>query len=296
MRNCPICKCSKSKSAQIFDRIAENGHPFAFARQFSPELIARPTRRVVRRQERLGVGHQSEDAAGLVADARDRIQRPVRIGRKFRGDRTVGIGIAEHHQILHFDLPQSGGVGHEFALAVAQRQPDQIKAAGENARARRVGPQSAPVIAEEARIVVRQRRLLYEILAVERRDQAQPGNGLEAVADADDQFAVGDEAFELVAQLELNTIGENRARAEMVAEGKSADESQNPEFVQGPPPCDQIIQMHLFGLGADIVERGRRLLFAIQSEAGDYQYLDFTHRFFLKPQPCGFVPNQVPIA
>ena len=123
-----------------------------------------------------------------------------------------------------------------------------------------------------------QRDGLAEVVAVERRNHAEAGQGLETVADAHHQFAVGDELLKLVVKPELDPFRENRAAAEMVPEAEAADEDPELILLKFVPARDQVVQVDLFGSGADQLAGGGGFTLAVQAEAGDDQNLDI--RFF----------------
>ena len=168
--------------------------------------------------------HKSENTPRFITDCRNRIERTVRVGGKFRGRSAVAIGISGNYEILFFNPAQYRLFRHKLTLSVTQRQTDHIHAAGENTGRFRIYFEFAPVVAEHSGIVMRKRALLNKIFAVKRRHNTEPGQGLETIADTDNQLAVGNKLLQLLMKFEIDAVGENCPRAQMVAESESAED------------------------------------------------------------------------
>ena len=119
-----------------------------------------------------------------------------------------------------------------------------------------------------------QRGGLGEVVAVERRNHAQTGQSLEAVANTDNEFAVIDKLLELVAQIEFDAVGENSSGTEVVTERKSADKSEKMELVQIAFSGEQIVEVDQFRGGTGKFSSGGGLFFTVQTEPGDDQHFD----------------------
>ena len=124
---------------------------------------------------------------------------------------------------------------------------------------------------------MRQRRLLHKVFAVQRRNDTEARDGLEAVADTDDQLARSNKFLQFVVQTELYAVGEHGTGAEMVAERKAADKGKDLEFLERALSGNKIVKMNHTHFGADIFKCRSGLFFAIQTESGNYQSFDFTH-------------------
>ena len=118
-------------------------------------------------------------------------------------------------------------------------------------------------------------RLLREALAVESRNQSEPGQSLESVADSDHQFAGIDELVQFLFQFEFDLVGEHGAGAQVVAEGESSDECENLEGFHRLLSGEKIVDMDQRGFCSGRVESRRRFLFTVQTDSGDDQCFDF---------------------
>ncbi len=89
---------------------------------------------------------------------------------------------------------------------------------------------------------------------------------MESVADADDQFAVGNEFLEVVAQMVTNTGCENGTRTKVVAKGEATNEGEDMIVVQFCGVFCKIVQVKLVGLRSTYFERGGGFDFTVQSK------------------------------
>ena len=79
----------------------------------------------------LGVRHQADDVARLVAEAGDRRRRSVRIGRV--ADAPVGVGVAEDDLPVGLEPGDDVRLGEVVALAVGDRNAEDLSADGTRA-------------------------------------------------------------------------------------------------------------------------------------------------------------------
>ena len=81
----------------------------------------------------------------------------------------------------------------------------------------RLEAEADPEILEGAAIVVHEGHGLVEVIAVERRQQAQFRENLESVADAHDQFPGIDELLQVVPHVVADAVREHQPRSHVVA-------------------------------------------------------------------------------
>ncbi len=162
----------------------------------------------------------------------------------------------------------------DFAFAVADRQRHQVEVAREDARRLFFEAQRDPEILERAAVVVHQRDALREIVAVEPRQQAELGHDLKAVADAEDQLAVGDELWQGRSACGGGRARRRRGRSPVVAIGKAADEHQAGVVVQMRGPLEQVVEVDQLRRGAGERPGVLRLRLAVEAIAGDDQTAD----------------------
>ena len=185
------------------------------------------------------------------------------------------IGILDRNQVFGFKFGDKFIIGDEFAFTVAQGQTDQINTSGENAGRFRIGFKSAPVIAEDAGIVVGKRDGLVEVISIQSRNHTQTGQGLETVADTDDKFAVINKFLQLIAQIEFDSVGENGSGTQVVAERESADEAEQVVLLKFVFSGQKIVEVDKFGIGTGEGTGCGGFAFAVETESGDNESFDF---------------------
>ncbi len=133
------------------------------------------------------MGHEARDVARGVHDAGDRPERAVRVGGVARlvRRRPVGPGVAEQHLAGPFQLVERRVVGVEAALAVGDRHP-QRPALADRPGERRVEPlrDDRDLARDEPQPAVAEQGAGQEM---------RLGQDLEAVADPEDEPAIGGE-------------------------------------------------------------------------------------------------------
>src|SRR5258708_2163754 len=72
----------------------------------------------------LRVGHHPEHVAALVDDARDVVQRAVRIGAGHHA--AAGVAVTEYHLAVLFEAREDGGFGEVAAFAVPDGHADHL--------------------------------------------------------------------------------------------------------------------------------------------------------------------------
>ena len=122
-----------------------------------------------------------------------------------------------------------------------------------------------------AAVILHQRNLLGEIIAVQARQQAQFDHDLETVADAHHQFAFVDEAAEIGAHVMPDAARENMAGGHVIAVGKPSDKHQGLEFMDPRGVGEQVIQMDELNAGARLLPGVAGLGLAVQTIACDNQ-------------------------
>ena len=198
--------------------------------------------------EPLGVGHQAEDPAGRVADARDRARRAVGVGRVVL--RSAGRASSTYRRTTWPAASSAaradGSASEELPLAVGDGQLDRLGVGDERRAAGRRG-QADPARLEAARVVVRQRRGAGVRAAGE---QAGADQDLEPVADAQDQPAAVVEPAQRVAQDDAQPRGEDPPGSQVVAVGEAAGDGQDLEAVERPRRLEQPADVPGLDVGA----------------------------------------------
>lgn len=163
-------------------------------------------------QKRLGMRHQTEKPARLVAQACDGQRRAVGILRILHRELSFGRGVAQDDQIFLFNFFQNSEVcRNELAFAVAHGIIDHIEAARKHAGALVVGLQIHPTVFKAARVIERKRRGLLSVVAPQRRQQSQLHHQLKSVTDAQNEAACMDE-FEQFFDKHLAGVGNRRVQ------------------------------------------------------------------------------------
>ena len=104
-----------------------------------------------------------------------------------------------------------------------------------------------------------------EVSAIECRNQAQAGQGLHAVADANDETTGIHVTAKNVAEMSLHAVRKDSACAEMVPEGKSTDKRQNVVIEKLVGRLHEIAEMHTDNFSATGLEGRGGLNFAVQT-------------------------------
>lgn len=241
---------------------------------------------------RLGVGHQAEDPARLVADPGDRVYGAVGVrGIVRRRFPVEGVAVLQRDQSLLLETFQCGRVlRDELPFAVADGQVEAPKPPRENAGGVGIDAEINPAVLEPPRVVEDQRNGLPVIRAVQAGEHPQLDEKLEAVADAEDQLSRRDEPGELIVQ-PLPASGDGRmenpvraglGRAEVVAVQKSAGQVQEVIVVKPLGSAEELADMD----DIDFVEAGEaagvgHLHLAVRPVSRDHDRTDFLRHFFL---------------
>ena len=186
----------------------------------------------------LGVGHEAEDVAARVADARDVLERSVRVARV--RDHALGVAVTEQDLAVGGQLGQGRFVGGVIAFAVGDGDVQHLARLG-GAEERVIGradPQEA-VLADE----------MERTVADERAGQEpRLGQHLEAVADADQEPAV----IGIIAHGFHNgrKPGDGTA-AEVIAVGEAARQDHEIVALEG-----RIFMPHVIGRNPEDVLQG----------------------------------------
>lgn len=182
--------------------------------------------RVLRRQQvAFGVRHQAEHAAGWIADPRDVGLRAVRVDRE-RARLAVGIDVAEHRlagldQALQDPLLRA----NEVSFAMGDGEVEPLVALEKRAFARS-RLEVDPAVLEFAMGVVGERRDRGAI-EIEGDDEPRLEQGLETVADAENQaFAIAKFAEDLAEKM-LQLESKNFAGGDVITVGESAGDGHN---------------------------------------------------------------------
>ena len=131
-------------------------------------------------------------------------------------------------------------LGDEFPFAVADGQVEASEPPGEDAGGGGIDPEIDPAVLEAARIVEGQGDGLPVVMAVEARQHPELDEELKAVADAEDQFPLADEAGELVEEPLFppgdggvqDPVGPRLGRSQVVAVEKAAGQVQEMVVVE----------------------------------------------------------------
>ncbi len=195
---------------------------FSFAEEFF--FFHLPIMKVGKMVIAFGMGHQSEDAAGRVADAGDVFHGAIGVDRVDAvGKVAFDVAISEGDLVVLFEDFEGLGFAVEVAFAVGDGdghavdvfEPDAFLA---------LGFDIDPAAFVAGLFVVHERRLSFAVFFVDRGDEAEVGDHLEAVADADDEFVVAGEVEDLVADVVVDFVGHGVAGAGVVAVGEAARE------------------------------------------------------------------------
>ena len=246
----------------------------------------RPPRVLRRVDVPLGVRHQAQHPAGRVADACHVGHRAVGIvGKRQVGGRrqvsgrrqgavgcpTIFLRQVTQHELSRRCQPCQGGrvAGDELAFPVRDGQIHRVDARQEDAL-RPLRPEPHPAILVLARVVVRERgRRAVRRLIVQQ--DARLDHHLEAVADAQDQFAGRFELAQRLGQVVPHLHRENLAGRHVVAEAESARNAQDLEAVQQTRVVQQAVDVQGFGLRSGGLEGEGGFVVAVRARGTEDQ-------------------------
>ena len=212
--------------------------------------------RVLRRVDKsLGVWHQAEDAARLVAHAGNVAERAV-------GIVVVGLAAVAEDQLARlFQFFESRFIAsNKLSFGMGDWQQE-IFAAGKEGALFVVGARLDPTSQVAARVVPGKRRgWAVGIIGVE---QSRLDEHLEAVADAEQELACFAELLHHVGQMVTDLVGKNTTSGDVVAETESAGDAE--DLVVGSElwRFEQAIQVQRFCFAPSKFKRKRRFDIAI---------------------------------
>ena len=238
------------------------------AEQFQAEVLVAAPSPMVRvlpaDHEVLGVRHETEHVAGLVAHAGDVAHRAVRIRAP----------IPQRHLTR---LRQRVGIGMDVAtLSVRDRAVDRrLDPGGPEAARCRLGAEHDPAALEATVGVVAERT----------REQLGASQDLEPVADTDDGASGGDELAQTLADADVEIECEHAARAERVAVRESTGDREELGVVEQSRILGEFGREHDRGVGAGQLEGEREVGVAVGAGTGDDEGVRRAHASSLRPDP-----------
>ena len=153
--------------------------------------------------------------------------------------------------------------------------------AGPDAAAARIGRHAHPGVPVAEPLVVGERCAGDEVRSARRRarQEAEPGEGLEAVADAEHPPAAGQEVAQVDLQVGADAGGEHQAAGHVVAVGEAAHHGEHlvvgdAARVAAGEEVGEVDQVHL---GAHHAEGLRRLVLAVEAEPDGDEHADGLH-------------------
>lgn len=252
-----------------FDSIVKNDFALAPFGKSAFQFLRLPVGCVERGKKCLRMRHQTENPSGGITDSGNVIDRTVRIFRESLCFGTIRRDITQRDEVLGLNTCNNLLVRDKFAFSVANRQAESFDPFRKDAGRFFIGAECYPVITENTGIVMRQRRLLLEIPAVQSRGKSETCQSLKPVADADHELSRLDKCLDILAEPEFQAVCEDRSGTEMIPERKSADKRKDVKLIQFSFPVEQIVQMDLFSSRARGFECGGGLFFAVEPYAGN---------------------------
>ena len=118
---------------------------------------------------------------------------------------------------------------------------------------------------------------LGEIISIQSGNHTQACQGLETVADTDDQFSIINKFLQLITQIEFDSVGEHGSGSQVVTERETADKAEQVILLKFAFSGEKIIEMDEFGFGSGKRTSCRGLTFAVEAESGNDKSFDFFH-------------------
>ena len=203
-----------------------------------------------RMSEPFRMRHQTKHKARRIADTSDVIYRPIGISRKrcrFTRLWTLDSGLwtlCVSKDNLSAGLPEAKrflGLRHEASFAVRDGQVELFDAFGPDADAMLRHHQAHPLIREATAGVLSKRRGLPTCFGI--REQAEFGDDLKAVADADNGHVAFDRFLERLGQMMAQPIGVDATGSNVIAITEAAGKTDEVGFLHKVRPVDQLIEV-----------------------------------------------------
>src|SRR5690606_8050510 len=187
------------------------------------------------------------------------------------------VDVVEGDVALAFEPVTELRIGHrDVALAVRRRHAQAEPLLDEHAAVlgAREGHPAARVVVAQVR---RQRHLLKELPSLRPRQEPEPGEHLEAVADPEHEPAAVDEPEQRITEALAELVREHASGGDVVAVGEAARHDEDREPVE---PCrrrTQRLDVHELRIGARRLEGVRRLTLAVDARGPQDQCAGSRH-------------------